>query len=192
MAAMLADLRERPRRRGAALRPPAWRRAALLPAALLAAALALGPAGAARADFDHESYRPATFSGVLGEFGDELDKALADEHNIVIEARISKYRVLVTYRGDTRRIDAGTREFIDTWGRSLPQVPREYLALFRRELFVEAEGRTYWVPAQAQLMPFIDTELAAGDPLYLYVIFIGVGNKRPIFLVNEFSKAQVQ
>ncbi|HKI99665.1 MAG TPA: hypothetical protein VKB51_14415 [bacterium] len=174
-------------------RPGTWtkrgRQAVLL--AMLVGAVYLALPGPARADFDYDSYAPDTIAGVLKRNTDVLKEALADSRHLAIDTALSKVRLLVEYNGKRRHIAADAAALIDAVGRALPAIPDGYLALFRQEIAVQADGEPYWLPVQAQLVPYIDTELHRGDPVYLYAVFIGVNGQRPVFLVNEFDKARV-
>ena len=164
--------------------------ARLVPLALLWPAL-LWP-GLAQAQFDPSAYPEVSMSVLLKRHAELLAQAKADPAQPRVDDTPQRYRVLVTFRGERRAMADNARALIKLLSEEQPQVPRSYLDYFRQEIGVDADGRTYWMPVRAQLVPFVDTEIAGGDPIYVYAVFIGAVGPRPVLLVNEFKKAQMQ
>jgi hypothetical protein len=167
------------------MRRRAWRHAAVLCAALLALA-----AGGAPARGQELSGRPGTLAGIVAAHAKALGNALQDAGRVVPVPDPAQYRVLVVYRGQRRPTAPDARRLMAAWGESVG-VPERVLAVYAQEIAVQEAGQPYWLPVQARLLPFLDTELAPGDAVYLRVAFIGVGGGRPLFLVNEFEKARL-
>lgn len=136
---------------------------------------------AALAAFAWESYAPATLAQIAAIHGEVRDV------DRVINTAEEKYRVRVIYLGERRPLPEPTRALIADWVQATgadDRVP----AWFKHEIRVAEEDRPHWLPIQEVLLPHIEQELAAGNAVDLYLMWIGYVERRWVFLVNEFQK----
>jgi hypothetical protein len=99
-------------------------------------------------------------------------------------------RTQVRSRGQLRPLAGVRREFVVGYltkvrGRG------DWAELFRREALVEEGGVDYWIPIQESLAPAFATEVGPGDPVEIYVIWIGAlktaASPEWLFLINGFN-----
>ena len=97
-------------------------------------------------------------------------------------------RVTVRYLGKKRNLKAQRGIFIfDMWGKAFGK-DREMLArTFQKEIQVEENGRTYWLPIQNVLLDPLEKEVGKNGTLELWIVYIGAIEKDFVFLVNEFQ-----
>lgn len=161
--------------------------------AFLTAWSLIGPAQPAAAEqgFNFKAYRPATIEQIKAEHMDHIAVALGDASKTVFEAGVFKYRVRGIFQGGQRRIRYAVRIRVNAWARSL-NLGAEIADLFIQEIQLSENGTNHWIAVQKHLVPFLERDLARGDPIYLYLVFIGVYRTRPVFLANEFRKVPLE
>lgn len=142
----------------------------LLALALLTIVLLAGAAETA----DWARYRP-------GRLQEAAAGAPTPGITVVIDVPI---RARVQYTGKFRPLADDSRRHILTWAESL-NVPAAPPA-FRQEVEVLEDSVAYWLPVQDVLIGHMKAELASGEPIEVFAVYIGRSGKRPIFLVNEF------
>ncbi len=130
-----------------------------------------------------ESYEPVTLAQVIAVHADVggVDR--------VINTAEEKYRVQVTHLGGRRPLPESTRTLIVDWARAVG-VESQLISAFKQEIEVAEAGKSYWLPVQDVLLPHMGRELAAGDSVRLYVMWIGYVETRWVFLVNEFERVE--
>lgn len=131
---------------------------------------------------DWSRYVPSTIKSVLSEHSD----ALRNE-GITIEGSGFPVRVTVTYGARIRPIPEKKAQAIRVWFKAL-KLPGEQRKLFEQEMLVTEAGADYWLPVQSPLIPFLQQEVKAGDPVTLLALWIAARDGDPIFLVNEFNQ----
>ncbi|MDH5763365.1 MAG: hypothetical protein OEZ51_10310 [Nitrospinota bacterium] len=134
-------------------------------------------------------YKPANLSDSMARYALEFKEAGFQKGAVNINIHPGDpLRVTVRYLGNQRELDArrGTL-IVDMWGKSL-RMDREMLArTFQKEIEVEENGRTYWLPIQDALLPPLEKEVGRNGAVELWVVFIGAIEKDMVFLVNEFQ-----
>lgn len=97
-------------------------------------------------------------------------------------------KVQVRYEGKMRSISEVNREAIAKFAGSEQTVTE----LFTKEFLFTENGVKYWLPLQAQMMPFVEKELSKGDQVELLTLWVGYshpkGKEHHTFVVNEFCK----
>ena len=129
-------------------------------AVIIALAAAAPPALA-----QFERYQPGTLAGiieiVLTDNTDLRDRNAWGDFNLFgpgfsVEARL-------TYSGQTRPLSASKAQAVLFWLRSIQR--QSVMELFEVEVLFAEAGTEYWMPAQSQLLPYMDAELRAGSPV---------------------------
>ena len=111
---------------------------------------------------------------------------------MVLSANTFPSLVKVTYTGQSRALSAKKREVIATWLKTYGPKNPEYSHLFETELLFTEGKEEYWLPVQAQVIPYFEQELQKGENVNLYLVWVGArrdsGKIEHVFLVNEFEK----
>jgi len=135
-------------------------------------------ASAHSSDFDCDAYEPASLTSIA-----ERQKYQASDY--LIETDNNKYSVLGIRTGNSREIDAATKELIHRW--SIKQrLPKEHETLFVYEEAIEAGGNKYWLPIQNPMSWPLFKESIDGN-VKLYITLIGGTKDRMVFIINEFQ-----
>lgn len=154
-----------------------------------------------------EDYKAANLSEIAAVAVDtfnktksQLIKEIGNDPNITsqIENGRAVYMVKVQYTGKTRELSEDSKKILGSYpafkadnikpGDNVKMGIPPWAEMFKEEILVEDGKSTFWLPIQAQVLPFMHKELVEGDNVALYVAYVGINNQRPVFLVNEFQK----
>jgi hypothetical protein len=161
-------------------------------AIVLAAVLVAACVSAAAGDFPYDQFKPAVMSGLLADENALI--ALMPDAKAKSGSEIAhppvRARVLMTFTGQHRPIDAATRRYIDHYSTSM-SAQAAWAPLFQEEYLFQAEGKDWWLPTMQQITTFFSEELKPGDPVNIYLVAAGSvladGTWRTIFLAEEFQ-----
>lgn len=137
-----------------------------------------------------DAYQPRKLSEII-----ELNQSALVEPNsrvhFLFTADSFPSRVKVVYTGKSRAISKENAEVVSAWAK-VRQVDKKIVDLFEREILFTENSVEHWLPIQKQLIPFLEQEVKVGDPVELFVIWIGArkeGKREDwVFLINEFSR----
>ena len=155
--------------------------------ALLVLPLILAFAGVSLAGWD--DYKPAKLTDSIAKHAHEFKDTDLPKNAVKIHIHPGDpLRVTVRYLGKRRDLKPKRGMFIsDMWGKALGK-DREMLArTYQKEIQVEENGRTYWLPIQNILLEPLEKEVGKNGTVELWVAFIGSIEEDLVFLVNEFQ-----
>lgn len=101
-----------------------------------------------------------------------------------------KFKVLFTYEDSVASCSGKTADFIGHWTKTYwPN--GEFSETFVHSVKVSYKGKNFWFPVQEPTFPYYQEELAAGDEVYLYLMFAGTlvvaDETHYIFVANDFE-----
>jgi len=146
---------------------------------------------------DHSRYQRTTLnaqSAVLAAKAAELYAKLPHKFgDTLYESGVPHWVVSGVYTGAIRAMTPDENKFIETFfrARGVEQAARD----FSQAMLFTADGRNYWLPVEAPIVPYFAKELKKGQAIDLYLIQPG-GTRRSsgwewLFLVEDFqAKAQ--
>jgi hypothetical protein len=118
-------------------------------------------------------------------------KRYPDKGQFVFRGKIMPSVVRVTYTGQSRRLSAERKKFIELWAGSYATTPN-YGSFFETEFLFKEEPDEYWLPVAKQIIPYFSKELDKGRAVDLYLIRPGGLRTKDkadwVFLVEEFQK----
>jgi hypothetical protein len=150
-----------------------------------------------RAQSDWSRYKPGTIGAII-----EL-------HDSTIRAEWNASRVpgehfsgddfatvaTVVYKGDSKPLDPLRHQILSRWGLTMRRDSSIAKDFHREYLFQEGE-RELWLPVQDVVASYFAKELKPGQPVRLYVMFLGAyyAGQEIIwtFIVNEFSSGSIK
>jgi len=146
--------------------------AILAPAALFAAAFA----------FDSAPFHPATFKNFQRQ-----QPAAAEGRDFILDAALPALAVGVKYTGAVRPIAAPRVEQIARVGKSLHKP--EFTTLYRKEIEVIEQGRSYWLPIQQDVLAELAKLLNPGQEFTVFVRYTGasIPIAGPLYLLIDFD-----
>ena len=146
--------------------------------AALVVVLALAVVGGAQeSGFDTSRYAPRPIGALLRELP-TTGTGLTISQDVPIRSRVS-------YTGEFRDLPEDSRRLVAAWAASMNVAGMP--EAFRREVRVREAGIEYWLPVQEALVPLMRAELRDGEPIEIFVIYIGQVNGRHVLLVNAFD-----
>ena len=99
-------------------------------------------------------------------------------------------RARLIYRGDSRPVDSIRLEIVRRWGKSFLR-DTSIAAPYRREYLFQEDQQLFWLPVQDKVASFFPRELHAGQPVTLYVLWLGAyyagGEITWALVVTEFN-----
>lgn len=101
------------------------------------------------------------------------------------------YKVTATYTGQSREISPGINFFFAIPS-SLIQSKKKFFSSYTKEIEVKEGDRTYWIPVQKQVFPFVEKEVKQGQKISMYIRYYGtlvgksVKQTQPVFLMIDF------
>jgi len=145
-------------------------------------------------------YKPRTLKQIVTVFAKasfkDPDFVQTDKGQVVfvLSANTFPSLVKVRYTGESRALSAKKKEVIVAWLKVYGPKNPEYRDLFDNELLFTEGKEEYWLPVQAQVIPFFEKELQKGENVNLYLVWVGgrknSGKIEHVFLVNEFEKEE--
>lgn len=138
-----------------------------------------------QAEFDFDAYQLARLNDIKTIHADKLFKA-SQNNGYAVTTSTSKYRMLITFSKELRKINPNNKKIISAWQKSL-RIPVEFVERYQQEFKVVLDKETYWIPVQETLLPYMGSELHSGDKFELYIILIGAINNKLVFLTTEFK-----
>ncbi len=113
-----------------------------------------------------------------------------EDVSIILSYNSYQSKVKAVYTGTSRKASEQNKEVISFWLKTLGK-PKEYLEMFEDDYLFTESGVEYWLPVQKQVASYFGEELQKGDPVTLYVVWLGARKVAAdvdyIFLVNEFE-----
>lgn len=140
--------------------------------------------------FNYKAYQPSSIAKILQANKAQVGEALRDTSKTVFGTSLNKYRVTGNYLERPRKIKFSLRMRIDSWARALG-IDNIIYGLFTHEIQLMENGKSYWLPVQKHLVPFLQNDLSKGQVVDLFMVFIGVFRGNPVFLVNNFKKTRL-
>ncbi len=138
-----------------------------------------------------DRYQPGTIGQIVSNTHNEL-ASLVDKSFYNNFGNDFASKVVATYTGQFRRTSELRTLLIGNWFEAITTQfsSAEAINLFATEgLFVE-DTIEYWLPIQSPLIPLMKEELTEGQPVSLFIIWIGAtffdNELDRVFLVNEF------
>ncbi len=153
---------------------------------MLVACAALSVISTARS-FDYDSYRPITLSGLEDLHPIFLPLEKRDESLISLSAVPFKYRMSVYTSMQVRNISPKRRRKLEMWA-GVTKTSPEFLASYNREILIQTEKRSLWVPVQDPVLGHLSHDLPRGGVVDLYVILAGAIDKSWFLLVTEYEQ----
>ena len=164
----------------------------------LAGAVALvSPAAIAHAQTNWDRYKPGTIGAIM-ELHDSTIRAEWDKSRTPGE-HFSGYDfatlATVIYKGDSRPLDPLRHQILRGWG--LTRMRDTSIAQdFHREYLFQEGQRELWLPVQDVVAGYFGKELKPGQPVKLYVMFLGAYYEGKeitwTFIVNEFAAGSIK
>ena len=96
------------------------------------------------------------------------------------------FRSTVLYLGKVRNIKPDRRSLIKMWGKSSKLNTAKLAKDYKKEIKVRENGKTYWIPIQKILVSYFKKDVKKNGEVMLFLKYIGVNGKTPIFLIEEF------
>ena len=161
------------------------RRPLLLCSALLIAESPLS----AQSNWDR--YRPGTITAII-QLHDSTIRATPSNMlpTWIMPGDQSPTRARLIYRGDSRLVDSIRLEIVRRWGKSFLR-DTSIAAPYRREYLFQEGPQLFWLPVQEKVASFFPRELHAGQPVTLYVLWLGAhyagGDITWALVVTEFD-----
>ncbi len=97
---------------------------------------------------------------------------------------------MVEYTGQSQPIGEIRQELIRKWLKTLGK-DKSTVELFEREYLFREDGIDHWIPVQAKVAAYFDDELTVGQPVELFVVWVGAHYAGAeitwVFIANEFS-----
>lgn len=147
-------------------------------------------APAQAAEFQHDRFKPATLSALQADENELIALHPGNRPGGVVVHPPARARVLATFTGQHRPIDAPTTKFIGQYATSM-QAQAAWAPSFREEYLFQSDGHDWWFPAQAQVAAYFAGELKPGDPVNLYLVAVGSVRAddgwRPMFFLEDFQ-----
>ena len=147
--------------------------------------------------YSWDIYRPNTLENLIDTISQKDDIQNLKNNDIYLETS-PEYQFLsivhVDYTGDCRSILDVRLTMIQLWMgsfgiSSIEEVEEQYL--YENGCLYLENSTEYWLPIQNLLLPYIQTEITAGDEVYLYVLWMGVSKIDDsfdyVFLINQFN-----
>lgn len=110
----------------------------------------------------------------------------------VFDAALSGRVVQASYAGAIRPMSGEEMTFVRDGFRSVQQEP--LAALYAQSMLFQVDGKDYWLPVQADVIPYFAKELKPGEKIDLYVLQSGGLLQKNgwdwLFLVMDFKKVQ--
>jgi len=143
-------------------------------------------------EFNYASYTKTTLQDIIAEEQNHhsFDQVAAKKqaNDIQLECRVSKYQVPCSYSDIQRPISEKKKNVIKMWMETLKIDPK-LASLYQHEIQVTEGTRTYWIPVQEQLFPFMNKELVKNDTIGLFILLIGKVESEHVFIATEFEKS---
>jgi hypothetical protein len=137
--------------------------------------------------FDPGQFQAVTFKGFQRH---QAEPAKGRES--ILDAAMPGLAVVVTYTGNARPIGTARTEFLKQVGASLgnPSIT----ALYRKEIEVVEQGRSYWLPVQSAVFPHLAKQLRPGQEFTVYARYLGASVTSPerLYLMIEFDAGPVR
>jgi hypothetical protein len=132
--------------------------------------------------FDSAAFHPATFKNFQRQ-----QPAPSEGRDFIFDTAMPALAVGVKYSGATRSIAAPRAAQIERVARSLHKP--EFRTLYRKEIEVVEQGRSYWLPIQDQVLSELARVLNPGQEFTVYVRYAGAsfaGSDR-LYLLIDFD-----
>jgi hypothetical protein len=144
-----------------------------------------------------DRYQPGTLSAIIKAQDSTIRAEAAGDKNPSYHFSGDQFptRARVTYRGESRPVDSMRREVVRRWGLAFHRDSSIANDFHREYLFQEGQ-ESLWLPVQDTVASFFARELKSGQPVTLYVMWLGAyyheGTIEWAFIVNEFSTKPVR
>lgn len=159
---------------------------------LLVAAGQLVGASVAAAQLPWEYYRRRSLAGVIAEQRDVVLRTFTEERGQQVFLGGSSFPSLPTIQYlDSARVTSARRlGLIQLWIQAY-EIPDEVPGDYTEELLFREDGLELWLPVRGAVIEELESVAASGDPLTLYVVWVGALSRRAdiewVFLVYGFQ-----
>jgi hypothetical protein len=149
------------------------------------------PLRASSAQTNWGRYKPGSISAIMEAHDPTLPRSSQKgRENVMVSGDDFPTIADVLYRGQSRPLTLRRAEVLREWSMTFMRDTSALNDFHREYLFQEGE-RLLWLPVQDTVASFFAKELKTGQPVYLYVIFLGAQwtNDDVVwgFAVNEFK-----
>jgi hypothetical protein len=161
-----------------------------IPVLAVAAGWLMGPS-LASGQLPWEYYQRRSVAGVIAQQRDVVLRTFAEERGQRVFLGGSSFPSLpnIQYPGSTRGTSARRLELIRLWIQTY-EIPDETTDDYTRELLFLEDGLELWLPVRRAVMEELERTAASGDPLTLYVVWVGAlragADVEWVFLVYGF------
>lgn len=147
-----------------------------------------------------DEFNRSTIADVTAEFKDLTqfdDKIVPDESTAERMSNITldnwQYEIPVIYSGYIRPIAEYKRGCISAWA-EIRGILFNTSIIYHNEILISEDENKYWLPIQSELIPFLKTEVAAGDTMLIGITVVAAANDVPeemwIFLIDAFTSLE--
>jgi hypothetical protein len=139
-----------------------------------------------------DRYQPGTLSAIIKAQDSTIRAEAAGDKNPSFHFSGDQFptRARVIYKGESRPVDSMRLEVVRRWGLAFHR-DSSIANDFHREYLFQEGRKPLWLPVQDTVASFFARELKPGQPVTLYVMWLGAyyreGNIQWAFIVNEFS-----
>lgn len=139
-----------------------------------------------------DRYQPGTLSAVIKAQDSTIRAEVAGAKNASFHFSGDQFptRARVIYKGESRPVDSMRLEVVRRWGLAFHR-DSSIASDFHREYLFQEGRELLWLPVQDTVASFFARELKPGQPVTLYVMWLGAyyreGTILWAFIVNEFS-----
>jgi len=108
-----------------------------------------------------------------------------DSREVIVDTTLPGLSAVVRYSGAERELPGKKEFFLESVAKALDS---DFFRLYTREIRVQEQGRTYWVPIQQHVLESFRKEIDAGDELTLQLRYLGAfGDVGRLYLAIDFS-----
>jgi hypothetical protein len=163
---------------------------------IIASSLGLVAGAACAQGVDHSQFRrsslkaqSAALAGRAVETYAKLPRKFGDA---LYDMEAPHWVAAAVYTGVIRPLAPDERRYVTSYFRSMKV--EQAAKAFDRAMLFRADGRNYWLPVEAPIVPYFAKELKKGQKIDLYVVQPG-GTRRSsgwewLFLVEDFQAAE--
>jgi hypothetical protein len=156
----------------------------------LLAVLAVSAAQAARAQSSWDRYKPGTIASIIEQHDSTIRATWEGKPSEHFSGYDFPTLASVIYLGPSRPVSPHRLDIVRSWFKTVAR-DTSFARDFHREYLFQEGDQRMWLPVQDTVASFFPRELHPGQPVKLYVCWLGAYYEgRDItwaFIVNEFS-----
>ena len=135
-----------------------------------------------------DDYSPRSFASIITQERSNVLKVFDDEPDRRIALTGNSFPSLgsIQYMDSMRATSPERLDLIRRWIESY-HIDAKALGTFENEMLFREDTLDIWLPVQSQLVPYFENEFVEGDPVTLFIVWVGARGKREdidwVFLV---------